>query len=215
MKPNSGRGGNERNYSWTQTLSEVTVTIPLSSPKVHGGAKCKRNVKCLMTDNHIMVRVDNCKPILLGKLYAAISSDGSFWAFDRHDGVVTLHLEKQDIIHWWACVIVGHREIDLDYLDPGSHWPLLFASAFCAFFSSRNACMHAPHALHSLFPLLPFLFFFILHSFDTTLIIELFHVFFIFLQIFTFFFIIITSFQSEPSAVTYPEKATPLSCHHL
>lgn len=115
MRPNSGRGGSESGYSWTQTLSEVTVTIPVVSKSA------RAHVKCSMTDNHVMVLVNNSKPILRGKLFASISSDGSFWDFDRDEGIITLHLEKKDIIAWWSCVIVGHRKIDLDYLDPGCH----------------------------------------------------------------------------------------------
>lgn len=113
-KPNSGNGGNGPGYVWTQTLSEVTVTIP-----VPAGTRPKL-IRCDIGDKKLRTELADGTPLLSGTLHAAAQPDDSFWQFDGADSVVTLHLEKRDDMSWWPCVVQGHSEIDVQTIEPGN-----------------------------------------------------------------------------------------------
>ena len=52
--PNSGNGANFEHYSWTQTLAEVSVTVPL--PKGTKGRDCDVTIrKDFIKVNHVPV----------------------------------------------------------------------------------------------------------------------------------------------------------------
>lgn len=113
-QPNSGNGGKGPNYVWTQTLSEITVTIPVPAETT------SKQVKAQITDTTVDVRLTDGKILLEGKLYADVRSEESFWQLDRAEQVVTLHLDKRDDMNWWACVVKGHDEINISSIEPGN-----------------------------------------------------------------------------------------------
>jgi hypothetical protein len=121
LTPNSGNGADLPNYSWTQTLAEVTITIPLP-PRTKGKA-CSINIST--TKLHVSIPTttptnSNAKLVLLdGELYAAIKPDDSTWTIS--DGkTLEILLIKQDTMKmsWWKSIIKGDREIDTTQVEP-------------------------------------------------------------------------------------------------
>lgn len=111
--PNSGNGGKTDIYIWSQTLSELTVTIPIPSDTT------TKNIACTMSDTRIKLSVSGVQ-LLDGQFEHEIRGDESFWQLDRAEHVVTLHLDKRDDMNWWSCVLVGDAAIDISKIEPGN-----------------------------------------------------------------------------------------------
>lgn len=110
-----GNGGKTDKYTWTQTLQEVTVHIPV--PKV------KANQLEVEYDvSKLLVRVKGQDPIVDGELYAEILSDATNWTLeeDKESGgkILTLYLPKMNGMSWWKSVIKGDPEIDTKLIEP-------------------------------------------------------------------------------------------------
>lgn len=93
------------NYEWTQTLSEVLVTLPT--------AATKKDVKVDVGSRLRVVIAD--KVLIDGELSCDIVQDEVFWLII--DGVleITLAKRKKD---WWSSVVKGHRKIDTTKIEP-------------------------------------------------------------------------------------------------
>lgn len=111
VAPGPGNGGQGPNYSWTQTLAEVTVTTPVAKQTT------ARQVKCDISDKSIKMLI-NGVPHIEGELSNAVRADECYWQIDRQDATVSIHLEKQDRMNWWPCVVQGHRCVDLSQIEP-------------------------------------------------------------------------------------------------
>lgn len=57
-EPNAGRGADLEHYTWTQTLSEVNVTVPVPE-----GSKAKQ-LDVVIEKNYLRVGIKGQKPIL-------------------------------------------------------------------------------------------------------------------------------------------------------
>lgn len=111
--PNAGNGGSCKTYSWTQTLTEVTVNVGV------GAETRAKGVQCEIEEGTLRLIVDG-ETKVDGDLCENVRCDESFWQLDRDDKCVTVHLEKRDGMNWWACVIKGHEEIDVSRIEPGN-----------------------------------------------------------------------------------------------
>ncbi|XP_056168885.1 protein BOBBER 1-like [Syzygium oleosum] len=67
--PNKGNGLDLENYSWTQTLQEVTVHVPV--PKGTKG----RFVVCDIKKNHLKVGLKGQPPVIEGELFQTVKPD--------------------------------------------------------------------------------------------------------------------------------------------
>lgn len=114
QKPNSGNGGQGPNYTWTQTLSEVTVTVPIPEGTI------PKQVSCTISDKSVDAKLSDGTVLLSGQFHSEIRSDDSFWQIDRAENAIVFHIEKRDSMNWWASVIDGHEAIDLSSIDPGN-----------------------------------------------------------------------------------------------
>ncbi|XP_020091077.1 protein BOBBER 1 [Ananas comosus] len=110
-KPNSGNGLDLEKYSWTQTLHEVNVSIPV--PK---GTK-SRLVTCEIKKNHLKVGLKGQPPILDGELYQSVRPDDCFWSIEDEKSISIL-LTKQNQMEWWKSVVKGEPEIDTQKVEP-------------------------------------------------------------------------------------------------
>lgn len=110
LKPNAGRGADYEHYSWTQTLSEVSVSVP-----VPPGTKAKM-LDVVIKKDHIKVGVKGQPPIIDGDLSDAIKVDDCMWAIESN--VVEMTLQKQDGMHWWNCVVKGDPIINTHKVEP-------------------------------------------------------------------------------------------------
>nr|CAD1826817.1 unnamed protein product [Ananas comosus var. bracteatus] len=109
--PNSGNGLDLEKYSWTQTLHEVNVSIPV--PK---GTK-SRLVTCEIKKNHLKVGLKGQPPILDGELYQSVRPDDCFWSIEDEKSISIL-LTKQNQMEWWKSVVKGEPEIDTQKVEP-------------------------------------------------------------------------------------------------
>ncbi|KAF7148609.1 hypothetical protein RHSIM_Rhsim03G0208100 [Rhododendron simsii] len=109
--PNKGNGLDLDNYSWVQTLQEVTINIP-----VPPGTK-SRFITCEMKKNHIKVGLKGQPPIIDGELFQSIKADDSFWSLEDQKYISVL-LTKQNQMEWWKCLVKGDPEIDTQKVEP-------------------------------------------------------------------------------------------------
>ncbi|KAI3992496.1 hypothetical protein MKX01_022587 [Papaver californicum] len=90
--PNKGIGLDMENHSWTQSLQDVTITVP--EPE---GTK-SRFVSCEIKKNHL--KVDDC-----------------FWSIEDSK-VISVLLTKQNQKDWWKYLVQGEPEIDTQKVEP-------------------------------------------------------------------------------------------------
>eukprot|EP00249_Psilotum_nudum_P006917 c20159_g1_i1 orf=506-1489(-) len=111
LKPNSGNGADLEHYSWTQTLAEVSVQIP-----VPPGTKT-RFVWCEIKKNSLKAGLKGKPPVLEGQLYAAVKADDCFWSLE--DGnTLSILLTKSNQMEWWNCVVKGEPVINTQKVEP-------------------------------------------------------------------------------------------------
>ncbi|KAJ7959336.1 protein BOBBER 1-like [Quillaja saponaria] len=109
--PNKGNGLDLDNYSWTQSLQEVTVNIP-----VPNGIK-SRFVVCEIKKNHLKVGVKGQPPIIDGELYRTVRPDDCYWSIEDQN-TVSILLTKHDQMEWWKSLVKGDPEIDTQKVEP-------------------------------------------------------------------------------------------------
>ncbi|XP_021729092.1 protein BOBBER 1-like [Chenopodium quinoa] len=113
IEPNKGNGQDLENYSWEQSLPEVTVSVP-----VPPGTK-SRSITCEIKKNHLKVGLKGQPPIIDGDLYKPVKPDDCFWSLEDQKSISIL-LTKHDQMDWWRCLIKGEPEIDTQKVEPES-----------------------------------------------------------------------------------------------
>ncbi|XP_028413887.1 nuclear migration protein nudC-like [Dendronephthya gigantea] len=112
LKPNVGNGCDLDNYSWTQTLSELEIRVPLCVDfKVKG-----RDVIVDTKKKHIKIGLKGHPLILDGELYKEIKLEESIWTLDQNTVAVTL--EKVNKMEWWSKVLMTDPEINTKKVNP-------------------------------------------------------------------------------------------------
>ncbi|KAK7317137.1 hypothetical protein RJT34_01113 [Clitoria ternatea] len=109
--PNKGNGLDLDKYSWTQTLQEVNVNVP-----VPNGTK-SRFVICEIKKNHLKVGLKGQPPIVEGELYRAVKPDDCYWSIEDQSALSIL-LTKHDQMEWWKSLVKGDPEIDTQKVEP-------------------------------------------------------------------------------------------------
>ncbi|GAB4858459.1 hypothetical protein Ancab_009933 [Ancistrocladus abbreviatus] len=109
--PNKGNGLDLENYSWTQSLQEVTVNVP-----VPPGTK-SRFIVCDIKKNHLKVGIKGQPPIIDGELYQSVKPDDCFWSLEDQKSVSVL-LTKHNQMEWWRSLVKGEPEIDTQKVEP-------------------------------------------------------------------------------------------------
>mmetsp|Transcript_15860 Transcript_15860/g.34315 ORF Transcript_15860/g.34315 Transcript_15860/m.34315 type:complete len:182 (+) Transcript_15860:81-626(+) len=114
MDPNKGNGGQTEKYSWTQTLTEVSVVFSVAEST---GELSKRDVKVDFDRSklNVVIKGDTCAS---GELFGPVSPEDCFWQLDVADRTVSLFMEKATVDMWWNCVIKGDAEIDTTKVEP-------------------------------------------------------------------------------------------------
>ncbi|KAM7274350.1 hypothetical protein ACFE04_029014 [Oxalis oulophora] len=110
-EPNKGNGLDLENYSWTQTLQEVTVTVPIPP-----GTK-SRFVVCEIKKNSIKVGLKGQPLIIEGELHKPIKPDESYWSIEDQK-TLSILLTKHNQMEWWKCVVNGEPEVDTQKVEP-------------------------------------------------------------------------------------------------
>ena len=114
IAPNSGNGADYANYTFTQTLQEVEVRVPLPAKGVRG-----KQLKIDMRIENLAVAMANkpAEPLVAGELFGKIKHEDSFWTVEDGNTAV-LHLVKVNQQEWWKTVIKGDAEVDLQKVQP-------------------------------------------------------------------------------------------------
>ena len=97
-----GNGGKTDRYTWTQTLSELSVVIEL--PK---GTITKQLV-VEMKNKRLKVAIKGGAVLVDGELYARVVVDDSCWTLE--DGCeLNINLQKENRMEWYVmCYCVSH-----------------------------------------------------------------------------------------------------------
>ncbi|XP_057451844.1 protein BOBBER 1 [Lotus japonicus] len=109
--PNKGNGMDLEKYSWTQTLQEVTVNVPVP----HGTKS--RFVVCEIKKNHLKVGLKGQPPIIEGEFFRPVKPDDCYWSIEDQSALSIL-LTKHDQMDWWKCLVKGDPEIDTQKVEP-------------------------------------------------------------------------------------------------
>lgn len=110
LKPTAGRGADYDHYSWSQTLTECTVSV-----RVPKGVKSKM-LDVVISKNHLKVGVKGEPPIVDGELHEQVKTEECLWNLDGD--VVEISLQKVNGMQWWSCAIKGDPEIDTRKVEP-------------------------------------------------------------------------------------------------
>ncbi|CAK8570165.1 unnamed protein product [Lathyrus sativus] len=111
--PNKGNGMDLEFYSWTQSLQELNVNVP-----VPNGTKSKL-VICEIKKNHLKVGLKGQPPIIDGDLYKSIKPDECYWSIEDQN-TISILLTKHDQMDWWKCLVKGDPEINTQKVEPES-----------------------------------------------------------------------------------------------
>lgn len=115
QEPSVGNGGVVAGkYSWTQTLAEVNISIPV--PNNTRG----RDLNVVMKKNHLKVGLKSTTPveyIIDAALTNNIIVDDSFWTVEDGNRL-SINLQKVNQMEWWDSVCVGHDKIDVKKVQP-------------------------------------------------------------------------------------------------
>lgn len=110
-----GNGGTTDKYTWTQTLEEAHIYIPVAKE-----IKAKElNIK--YDAFKVYVGLKGQTPIIDGEWPERIKSDESLWTLEEATGGKFIHLalfKWQNQMHWWDCAVKGDPKIDTTKIDP-------------------------------------------------------------------------------------------------
>ncbi|KAI3967651.1 hypothetical protein MKX01_039561 [Papaver californicum] len=109
--PNKGNGLDMENYSWTQSLQEVNISVPVPQ-----GIKSK-SVSCEIKKNHIKVGLKGHPCIIDGDFFQSVKVDDCFWSIEDCK-VISILLTKQNQKDWWKYLVQGEPEIDTQKVEP-------------------------------------------------------------------------------------------------
>ncbi|XP_026472982.1 nuclear migration protein nudC [Ctenocephalides felis] len=113
LKPNLGNGCDLENYSWTQTLSDIELRVPLD---VSFYVK-PRDVVVTFSKHKLTVGIRNKDPIINGTLDAEIKVEESSWVIQ--DGkILLISLEKINKMNWWKRLVDTDPEISTRKINP-------------------------------------------------------------------------------------------------
>lgn len=104
MAPNAGNGLDLEKYSWTQTLAELTIVIPV--PAGTRGKTCDVEIG----SKTLRAGVQGQEAVLNGELEDSIIVDECYWNCDGK--VLEITLQKKDGMKWWSKTVEGEPEVN-------------------------------------------------------------------------------------------------------
>lgn len=111
MKPNDGNGADLEKYSWTQTLQEIELRIPL------GGAYKSKDLNVSIEKKHIKIGIKGKEPIIDGELPKEVKLEESTWTL-QDKKIMMVQLEKVNQMEWWNKMVTTDPEINTKKVQP-------------------------------------------------------------------------------------------------
>lgn len=120
-----GNGGVTESYTWTQTLEECTVLVPIHQHSDRSNMILRgKDLDVQIKPNSLLVQTKKTTTattstvILQGTLFHHIVPDESTWTLE--DGIVQISLYKQQRT-FWKSILQGDPEIDTSLVDNRRH----------------------------------------------------------------------------------------------
>ncbi|KAK7818688.1 protein bobber 1 [Quercus suber] len=111
LVPNKENGLDMENYSWGQSLQEVTVNVPVPQ-----GTKSSL-LLCDIKTNSLKVGLKGQPPIIDGELFKPVKVDDCIWSLEDKK-MITILICKRDQSEWWKSLLKGDPEIDTQKAEP-------------------------------------------------------------------------------------------------
>ncbi|OIT31926.1 PREDICTED: protein BOBBER 2-like [Nicotiana attenuata] len=111
LKPNKSNGLDMENYSWGQSLQEVTINVP-----VPPGTK-SRFLVVEIKNNSLKVGLKGQLLIIDGEYFKSVKADECYWSLEDQKEISIL-LTKQNKSDWWKSLFKGGPEIDTQKVEP-------------------------------------------------------------------------------------------------
>ena len=107
-------GGFTERYSWTQTLSEVTVNVPLQK-----GVAAKM-LRVEIGSTKVVVGLKGAAPIIEGEWPFRVKADETVWTVESgaEGRFLQITVEKMEGMKWWECAVQGDAKIDTSKIEP-------------------------------------------------------------------------------------------------
>lgn len=113
VPPPPGNGGIYENYTWTQQLGDVWVTVP-----VPPGSKSRDLIVDIRKNRlKVALKAKPNEPLIDGALHKPIIVDDTCWTLEDNKEI-SINLIKENGQEWWKTVIVGDPEIDTTKVQP-------------------------------------------------------------------------------------------------
>ena len=109
-----GNGGTTERYTWTQTLDELHVYIPVS-PTLKS-----KEVSVKLSLQHLFVKIQD-KVFIDQDFLEKINVDDSLWTLETSHDEKFIHISVQKWsgqMHWWESVLVGDPKINTQKINP-------------------------------------------------------------------------------------------------
>merc|ERR1712226_1053775 len=111
MKPNDGNGADLDKYSWTQTLQEIELRVPL------GGAYKSKDLNVSIEKKHIKIGIKGKEAIIDGDLPKEVKLEESTWTL-QDKKIAMVQLEKVNQMEWWSKLVTTDPEINTRKVQP-------------------------------------------------------------------------------------------------
>uniref|UniRef100_A0A3Q7I8G7 CS domain-containing protein n=1 Tax=Solanum lycopersicum TaxID=4081 RepID=A0A3Q7I8G7_SOLLC len=118
LKPNKSNGLDMENYSWGQSLQEVTINVPVPPVSILFTLGTKsRFIIVEIKANTLKVGLKNQPLILDGEYFKGVKVDECYWSLEDQKEISIL-LTKQNKCDWWKSLFKGGEEIDTQKVEP-------------------------------------------------------------------------------------------------
>lgn len=101
-------------YTWTQTLQELCITVPLPN-----NTRAK-DLTVVISKNHLKIglKAAGTKSIVDDTLSKSIIVDDSFWTVEDNGSRLAITLQKLNGMEWWESPCLSDPKINLRHVQP-------------------------------------------------------------------------------------------------